>query len=88
MLKIEVEFNGSGHIIRLIGRIQRGHIEGLAAKITESATKPSLDLREVTLVDIAVVRFLLLNEQEGVKLQHCPPFIREWIEREASAGIA
>jgi hypothetical protein len=41
-----------------------------------------LDLDEVTLVDVEVVRFLGTCEKEGTALLHCPPYIREWISRE------
>ena len=41
-----------------------------------------LDLDEVTLVDVEVVRFLGMCEKEGTELLHCPPYIREWISRE------
>jgi len=40
------------------------------------------DLKEVTLVDWDVVRFLGACELEGVKLVHCPRYIRDWISRE------
>jgi hypothetical protein len=41
-----------------------------------------LDLDQVTLVDVEVVRFLGTCEKEGTELLHCPPYIREWISRE------
>jgi len=41
-----------------------------------------LDLDEVTLVDVEVVRFLGGCEAKGMTLLHCPPYIREWIARE------
>jgi hypothetical protein len=45
-----------------------------------------LDLSEVTLVDIEVVRFLTSCEDEGIELVHCPPYVREWIVRERAEG--
>jgi hypothetical protein len=45
-----------------------------------------LDLGEVTLVDVEVVRFLSDCENEGVVLVHCPPYVREWILRERAEG--
>jgi hypothetical protein len=41
-----------------------------------------LDLDEVTLVDLDVVRFLGVSEAEGVELVNCSPYIRDWIFRE------
>lgn len=45
-----------------------------------------LDLSEVTLVDIAVVRFLVSCEDEGIELVQCPPYVREWMIRERTEG--
>jgi hypothetical protein len=44
--------------------------------------KVTLDLENVTIVDIDVVRFLGTCEREGTQLLHCPPYVREWISRE------
>jgi hypothetical protein len=41
-----------------------------------------LDLEEVTLVDIEVVRFLGDCEDNGIELSRCSPYVREWINRE------
>jgi hypothetical protein len=41
-----------------------------------------LDLQEVTLVDLDVVRFLGVSEAGGVELVNCSPYIRDWIFKE------
>ena len=41
-----------------------------------------LDLEEVTLVDVEVVRFLGVCEAEGNSVLRCAPYIREWMRRE------
>jgi len=41
-----------------------------------------LDLEEVTLVDLDVVRFLGVSEAEGVELVNRSPYIRDWILKE------
>jgi hypothetical protein len=41
-----------------------------------------LDLDQVTLVDVEVVRFLGRCEMKGTELLHGPPYIREWTSRE------
>jgi hypothetical protein len=43
-----------------------------------------LDLEEMTLVDVDVVRFLGTREGEGVELVNCSAYIRDWIFRERS----
>ena len=41
-----------------------------------------LDLNEVGVVDREVMRFFMSCEADGVKLENCTPYIREWMERE------
>lgn len=41
-----------------------------------------LDLKDVGVVDRDVVWFLVRCEADGVKLENCAPYIREWMERE------
>ncbi len=82
MLKIEIEANGSGRIIRLIGRIRGEDVSTLLGEIAKSDEPTSLDLRDVTIVDLAIVRFLLGCEERGLDLLNCSLYIREWIARE------
>ena len=42
----------------------------------------ALDLDDVTLADVDAVRFLVAAERQGIVLQHCASFIREWMSRE------
>ena len=46
-----------------------------------------LELKEVALVDAEVVRFLCACESEGILLQDCSAYIREWIVREQESDI-
>jgi hypothetical protein len=41
-----------------------------------------LDLKDVGVVDRDVVCFFVRCEADGVKLENCPSYIREWMERE------
>ena len=41
-----------------------------------------LDLKDVSVVDREVMRFFIGCEADGVKLENCTPYIREWMERE------
>jgi STAS domain len=82
MFRIEVEGNGVGGVLRLIGRVRHEHLEALAEKLAELGGRRSLDLNEVTLVDLQVVQFLAACEKEGIELKHCPPYVREWITGE------
>ena len=40
-----------------------------------------MDLRNVTLVNDGAVEFLAGCEAESIKLEHCPAYIRVWIEQ-------
>ena len=44
--------------------------------------KVMLDLEEVTLVDVQVVRFLGACEIRGIRVLNCSPYIIDWIARE------
>ncbi len=54
----------------------------LEKQIRESGTKIALDLEEVNLVDVQVVRFLGACEAQGIALLNCSPYIRDWIGKE------
>ena len=41
-----------------------------------------VDLKDVSLVDREVMGFLARCEADGVSLENCPPYIREWMEKE------
>lgn len=82
-LRIEKDSHGKSTTIRLIGRMQREHLEELKAQMRDSGPMVALDLNEVSLVDVDVVCFLGVCQKEGVELLHCPPYIRDWIAREA-----
>jgi len=81
-LKIEKYSDGNSTTIQLIGRMQAEHLEELEKQIRESGPAITLDLEEVTLVDVEIVRFLGACETGGATLLNCSPYIREWIGKE------
>jgi anti-anti-sigma regulatory factor len=81
-LKIERHPEGSGTTIRLIGRVEAEHLAELEKQIRESGSKVVIDLEEVDLVDLDVVRFLGICEAKGITLFNCAPYIRDWIGKE------
>jgi hypothetical protein len=82
MLRIEKDRDGSVNRLRLIGRIESDLIASIRSAMSNCGAHKSLDLSEVTLVDLGVVRFLISCEDEGIELVQCPPYVREWILRE------
>src|SRR5215469_8515415 len=81
MLRIDKDSNGYASTLRLCGRIQSGRIACIRAAMTEGCAPKILDLSEVTLVDVAVVHFLMTCEDSGIELLQCPAYVREWILR-------
>jgi anti-anti-sigma regulatory factor len=83
-LRIAKTFDGQRTTLRLSGRIQSANVEDVREQMTGNAETIVLDLEEVTLVDVDVVRFLGTREAEGVELVNCSAYIRDWIFRERS----
>jgi anti-anti-sigma regulatory factor len=81
-LKIEKYSAADSTTIRLIGRMRAEHLEELEKQIRESGPAITLDLEEVTLVDVEVVRFLGACEARGATFLNCSPYIRDWIGKE------
>jgi anti-anti-sigma regulatory factor len=50
--------------------------------VKETDDHVTLDLREVTLVDRAAVRFLAEAEGTGIEIVNCPEYVRRWIAAE------
>ena len=87
MFKIEKVAEGNATVLRLVGRINAEHLDELNQLLGGANHKLSkLDLSEVTLVDLNVIRFLGDQEQRGVELVKCSAYIREWIQREIAAN--
>lgn len=86
MLRIERDLDGETTTIRLIGRIQAEHLDELKAQMSGNGARPIVNLEDVTLVDVQVVRFFGDCQQGGIELRNCPPYIREWILRERSGN--
>ena len=55
---------------------------GLLKKEIADRSAERVCLREVTLVDGDVVRFLAACEEAGISIVNCPAYIREWMDRE------
>jgi anti-anti-sigma regulatory factor len=81
-LRIDTTTDGIVVTLRLCGRITAEQLDVVAKEMRARAGAIVLDLDEVTLVDVEVVRFLKDAERQGIELRNCPPFIREWIALE------
>ena len=61
---------------------ERGGVAELKALFDADYRNIILDLRDVRLADRDAVRFLKGCEAEGMKLENCPAYVREWMDRE------
>jgi anti-anti-sigma regulatory factor len=83
MLKITRSVNAGTTTLTVSGRIDAGQLPDLRGLIeAERTTDVVVDLHEVSLVDVEVVRFLRHCERQGIRLAHCPAYVREWMVRE------
>ena len=65
----------------LCGRIETEHIAELKRMLDAEKLPIVLDLKEISLVDRDVIGFLDRCQSSGVRLDNCPPYILEWIDR-------
>jgi hypothetical protein len=79
MLRIEKEFDGCVTRLLLSGRIQSERLACIRSAMDDGCARKILDLSDITLVDIAVVHFLIRCQEEGIELAGCPPYVRRWI---------
>jgi len=81
-LKIERDSQDGKITIRLIGQFQSEHVGELKNQFQCNGPLFVLDLQEMTVVDVDVVRFLGECKAGGVKIVHCSPYIQNWMARE------
>ena len=82
--RIETMARGRLKVFILSGRIEAQAIAELR-RLLELQTRARdvvIDLTDVALVDREGMRFFMGCEADGMKLENCTPYIREWIDRE------
>jgi anti-anti-sigma regulatory factor len=77
--KIEKTCGGMVTTLRLIGRLRSEDVEELKRHVDQGGGPLVLDLLEVTLVDLDVVRFLNSCENQGAEIVNGSPYIRKWM---------
>ena len=85
-LRIEKDSDGQTTTLRLIGRMRREHIEELKAQIKAGGTSVTLDLNELSLVDLDAIRFLATCQTDGISLVHGSRYVNNWIAKERLRG--
>lgn len=82
--RIETAARGRFTVFILSGLIEKEAIAELR-RLSECQTNwPGiiLDLKDVGVIDRDAMHFFMRCETDGVKLENCPSYIREWMERE------
>lgn len=81
-LRIERSERQKFAVFTLSGRMEAGQVVELKGLFDRDYRNIILDLQEMRLADREAVRFLRDCEADGIKLENCPAYIREWIDRE------
>ena len=81
-LRIERSARHDLTVFTLSGRINAEQVAEVKGLFDMDYRNIILDLRDVRLADRDAVRFLRDCEADGMKLDNCPAYVREWIDRE------
>ena len=69
-------------VFTLSGRMEAEQVAELMELFDRDYRNVILDLRDVRLADRDAVTFLRVCEADGLKLENCPAYVREWMDRE------
>jgi predicted metal-binding protein len=81
-LRIERSVRQGIMVFTLSGRLKAEEVAELKALFDADYSTIVLDLRDVRLADRDAVKFLRDCEADGMKLENCPAYVREWMDRE------
>jgi hypothetical protein len=81
-LRIERSVRQGFRVFILSGHMKAEEVAELKALFDTDYRTIVLDLRDLRLADRDAVRFLRSCERDGMKLENCPEYVREWIDRE------
>ena len=83
MLKIQRSSNGQV-VFTVSGQMDEENIGDLEMLLRSEmrVRQIVLDLKDLTLADRAAISFLGSCEEEGITLENCSVYVREWITRE------
>ena len=81
-LRIERSAREGLTVFTLSGRMKGNQLAELKELFDTDYRSIILDLQDVRLADRDAVKFLRSCERDGMKLENCPAYVREWMERE------
>ena len=71
--------------MRISGRLTGDHVDTLRTLVEQESDALTLDLKDVRSVDGDAIKLLAIHESNGVRIENCPLYFREWIRREREA---
>jgi hypothetical protein len=80
-LRIERSARQGFTVFTLSGRMKAEQVAELK-ELFDTDRSIILDLQELRLADRDAVKFLRSCERDGMKLENCPAYVREWMDRE------
>ena len=80
-LRIERSARQGITVFTLSGRMTAEEVAELKTLFDADYRTIVLDLQDVRLADRDAVKFLINCEADGMKLENCPEYVREWMER-------
>jgi hypothetical protein len=81
-LRIERSVRQGFMVFTLSGRMEAEQVAELKELFDRDYRNIILDLRDLRLADRDAVKFLRSCERDGMKLENCPAYVREWMDRE------
>jgi ABC-type transporter Mla MlaB component len=83
-LKIQRHIKKDNARFNLYGQIDAKELPELIRLLAAEEEKyVVLDLKEVKLIDREALGFLARCKENGINIENCPAYIREWLSREA-----
>jgi hypothetical protein len=81
-LRIERSARQGFTVFTLSGRMKAEQVAELKELFDTDYRSIILDLQEMRLADRDAVKFLRSCERDGMTLENCPAYVREWMDRE------
>jgi predicted metal-binding protein len=81
-LRIERSARQGSTVFMLSGRMKAEQVAELKKLFDTDYQSIILDLQEMRLADRVAVKFRRSCERDGIKLENCPAYVREWTDRE------
>jgi hypothetical protein len=81
-LRIERSVRQGITVFTLSGHVKAEEVAELKVLFDTDYRTIVLDLRDVRLADRDAVKFLRECQADGMKLENCPAYVREWMDKE------